>query len=294
MICMRILRDVEVLPLHFLQHGHRPLRVRPKRSASPTSSSRSRSCSVTSILHPLTRVAYRPSLYPYHTLFGGSDKRGPPAHRETAYRSSSGLPASTSSGSFHSVVTRSPRRVCKPHRNGLAICLTISYTKRVPSKIPPAYSTRTVLEEPLMARFSRRRFLEDSLLAAAAAAAVPVTSAFAGEKQSSSPNEKLGVAVVGCGGRGGDHLQAFAARKDAEVLYVVDPDEKIGAPEGRAGRQEAGPQAAVGGRHAQGLRRQVGRPGFDRHAQPLALAGRLSGRSGRQGRLRREARSATT
>jgi predicted dehydrogenase len=79
-----------------------------------------------------------------------------------------------------------------------------------------------------MARFSRRRFLEDSLLAAAAAAAMPATSVFAGEKQSSSPNEKLGVAVVGCGGQGNSHLSAYASRKDTEVLYVVDPDEKIG------------------------------------------------------------------
>jgi predicted dehydrogenase len=79
-----------------------------------------------------------------------------------------------------------------------------------------------------MARFSRRRFLEDSLLAAAAAAAVPMTRALAGEKQSRSPNEKLGVAVVGCGGQGSAHLKAYASRKDTQVLYVVDPDETIG------------------------------------------------------------------
>ena len=99
-----------------------------------------------------------------------------------------------------------------------------------------------------MARFSRRRFLEDSMLAAAAAAAVPVTSAFAGEKQSSSPNEKLGVAVVGCGGRGGDHLQRLRqpqGHRDALRRRCRREDRQ---PAGRGGRQEAGPQAASASR----------------------------------------------
>jgi len=81
-----------------------------------------------------------------------------------------------------------------------------------------------------MSKKNRRQFLEDSMLAAAAAvAAVPATSALAAdEKPSDSPSEKLGVAVVGCGGRGGDHLEAFTGRPDTEVLYVVDIDENTG------------------------------------------------------------------
>lgn len=80
-----------------------------------------------------------------------------------------------------------------------------------------------------MSKRSRRQFLEDSMFAAAAAvAAGPVTAAFAADNPpSGSPGEKLGVAVVGCGGRGGDHLNAFAGRADTEVLYVVDIDENI-------------------------------------------------------------------
>jgi len=77
---------------------------------------------------------------------------------------------------------------------------------------------------------TRRQFLEDSMFAAAAAvAAGSTTSLFAADEKPKikSPNEKLGVAVVGCGGRGGDHLKTFAKRPDTEVLYIVDVDANI-------------------------------------------------------------------
>jgi predicted dehydrogenase len=79
-----------------------------------------------------------------------------------------------------------------------------------------------------MSKRTRRQFLEDSMFAAAAAvAAGSATSAFAADEKapSKSPNEKLGVATVGTGGRGKDHLGAFSNRSDTEVLYVVDVDE---------------------------------------------------------------------
>jgi predicted dehydrogenase len=96
-----------------------------------------------------------------------------------------------------------------------------------------------------MARFTRRQFLEDSLLAAAAVAVLPGASvSSADEKQSASPNEKLGVAVVGVHGRGRNHLSNFLytaettdssgdsdrppRRKDTEITYIVDADEAIG------------------------------------------------------------------
>ena len=81
-----------------------------------------------------------------------------------------------------------------------------------------------------MTNLSRRRFLEDSLLAAAAMAVGPSAKTFAAEtsRQSASPNEKLAVAVVGVRGQGASHLSAFASRKDTEVLYVVDADEVVG------------------------------------------------------------------
>ncbi len=46
--------------------------------------------------------------------------------------------------------------------------------------------------------------------------------------QSKSPNEKIGVAVIGAGGRGNEHLSAFSGRSDAEILYICDVDSKTG------------------------------------------------------------------
>ena len=83
-----------------------------------------------------------------------------------------------------------------------------------------------------MSRHSRREFLELSLLSAAAAATSGVGSlasraTAALPDGSKSPNEKLGVAVIGLGGRGtGSHLNFYLKRNDVEVLWAVDPDEK--------------------------------------------------------------------
>jgi predicted dehydrogenase len=80
-----------------------------------------------------------------------------------------------------------------------------------------------------MSRYTRREFLEDSLLVAAAMAALPAGKLLGQEqKQSSSPNEKLSVAVIGVNGRGKEHLEAYAGRKDTEVTYIADADEAVG------------------------------------------------------------------
>lgn len=80
-----------------------------------------------------------------------------------------------------------------------------------------------------MSRRNRRQFLEDSMLATAAAVASSATyPLFAEDNQSSSPNEKLGVAVIGVRGRGNSHIGAFAGRKDTEILYACDVDSDVG------------------------------------------------------------------
>ncbi|HEY2838477.1 MAG TPA: Gfo/Idh/MocA family oxidoreductase [Pirellulales bacterium] len=81
-----------------------------------------------------------------------------------------------------------------------------------------------------MSPLSRRRFLEDSMFATAAALAAGALPARAADdnQQSKSPNEKLGVACVGVNGQGNSHLGAYSRRKDTEVLYVVDVDESVG------------------------------------------------------------------
>lgn len=83
-----------------------------------------------------------------------------------------------------------------------------------------------------MTDFTRRRFLEDSMIAAAAAAAAgAVGRSFAAEEAkpaSDSPIEKIGVAVIGTGGRGKDHVGYFSGRPDTEILYICDADERRG------------------------------------------------------------------
>jgi len=73
-----------------------------------------------------------------------------------------------------------------------------------------------------MSKITRRRFLGNSLAAAAAVSATPYLAKARG------PNEKLNAAVVGIRGRGGSHLRAFLGDSRTAVLYVVDADEKVG------------------------------------------------------------------
>ena len=76
-----------------------------------------------------------------------------------------------------------------------------------------------------MSKITRRRFCEDSILRAAAAAAasasVPVMAV---DTKSPSPNNKLTVAIIGCGIRGKQHARELSRYADCDVAYVCDPD----------------------------------------------------------------------
>ena len=73
-----------------------------------------------------------------------------------------------------------------------------------------------------MKDLTRRRFFEDSLMAAAAVALpAPLIAA---DKTSASPNEKLTAAIIGCGIRGKTHAHALAKLADCDVAYVCDSD----------------------------------------------------------------------
>ncbi|PQO27573.1 gfo/Idh/MocA family oxidoreductase [Blastopirellula marina] len=90
-------------------------------------------------------------------------------------------------------------------------------------------------------RKTRREFLEDSMFAAAAAAAFAApTSLIAAEKQSKSPNEKLHVAVVGLNGRGNAHIGGYTNRDDVIITHLCDVDSKFheSKVEGVAKRQD--------------------------------------------------------
>lgn len=73
-----------------------------------------------------------------------------------------------------------------------------------------------------MKDLTRRRFFEDSLMAAAAVA-LPAPLPGAG-KTPAGPNEKLTAAIIGCGIRGKAHARELARLADIDVAYVCDPD----------------------------------------------------------------------
>lgn len=79
---------------------------------------------------------------------------------------------------------------------------------------------------------TRRELLQRSMLSTAAALAAQASpTAYAQQEQSKSPNEKIGVAVMGVNGRGGSHVQAFhaSAGRNSEILHVCDVDGNVGA-----------------------------------------------------------------
>src|SRR5881396_928704 len=76
-----------------------------------------------------------------------------------------------------------------------------------------------------MSNITRRRFLEDSILAAAAAATASIPApVMAGEERAVSANDKIAVAIIGCGIRGKQHAGELASLSDCEIAYVCDPD----------------------------------------------------------------------
>src|SRR6266516_5834461 len=74
-----------------------------------------------------------------------------------------------------------------------------------------------------MSNITRRQFLEDSILAAAAAASIPAPL-LAAETRAVSANDKITVAIIGCGIRGKQHASELARLSDCEIAYVCDPD----------------------------------------------------------------------
>lgn len=73
-----------------------------------------------------------------------------------------------------------------------------------------------------MSRFNRRRFLAGSLAAVAAASVAPRIA------RGKDANGKLGLAIVGVRGRGGEHISGFLGDKRVAILYLADVDEKVG------------------------------------------------------------------
>ena len=78
-----------------------------------------------------------------------------------------------------------------------------------------------------MLSITRRRFLEDSMLAAAAAAGGVVLPVQAQEKKPGNANNRIRVAILGCRIRGKQHAQELAQLRDCEIACVCDPDRDL-------------------------------------------------------------------
>jgi len=71
-------------------------------------------------------------------------------------------------------------------------------------------------------KITRRSFVGKSF---AVAGSVALAS---GAARPVSPNDKIGIAVVGAGDRGGNHIEAWIKDPRTEILYIADADEKAG------------------------------------------------------------------
>ena len=73
-----------------------------------------------------------------------------------------------------------------------------------------------------MRRLNRRRFLGSSAASASLMFAAPAIG-----RAGVSANEKLGVAIVGVNGRGGEHISEFLKDDRTEIRVIVDVDEAV-------------------------------------------------------------------
>jgi len=78
-----------------------------------------------------------------------------------------------------------------------------------------------------MTQFSRRHFLGNSALAAAAAAVSSIPVLGSELRRSVGANEKLRIATIGVKGRGMDHLNQWLKMADVEVAAICDIDENV-------------------------------------------------------------------
>jgi predicted dehydrogenase len=79
------------------------------------------------------------------------------------------------------------------------------------------------LSSKAMSRLTRREFLENSILAAAAAASLPATLT-AADKRTVSPNDRISAAIIGCGIRGKAHAKELCKLAECDIAWVCDPD----------------------------------------------------------------------
>src|SRR5688500_8478909 len=78
-----------------------------------------------------------------------------------------------------------------------------------------------------MIQFSRRQFLGNASLAAAAAAVSSIPVLGSELRRTVGANERLRIATIGVKGRGLEHLNQWLKMPDVEVAAICDIDENI-------------------------------------------------------------------
>ncbi|MDR1484963.1 MAG: Gfo/Idh/MocA family oxidoreductase [Planctomycetaceae bacterium] len=79
---------------------------------------------------------------------------------------------------------------------------------------------------------SRRRFVEDSMISIMATGSIGLLNSSAFAQEASvvpaviGANETVGVAIIGAGGRAGDHIRGYKNNPRVKILYICDPDSK--------------------------------------------------------------------
>ena len=114
----------------------------------------------------------------------------------------------------------------------------------------------------MMANRSRRQFLEDSMLATAAALAAVTAPTVAADQESGKPvgpSEKLGVAVLGVHGQGQTHCACLVKNPATEILYICDPDQQVGEARAEAVGQTQGRRP----KHVKDMRQAFDDPAVD-------------------------------
>jgi predicted dehydrogenase len=80
-----------------------------------------------------------------------------------------------------------------------------------------------------MNRINRRQFLARSTLAVAAASVPAPFRYVSAAHKPAGANERVGIALIGAGGRGRDHLPSLLALKDVEVTAICEVDDNAAA-----------------------------------------------------------------
>jgi predicted dehydrogenase len=79
-----------------------------------------------------------------------------------------------------------------------------------------------------MQKLSRRRFLQDSLtLLAVTALPAPVFASVKAARKQTSPNDRVGAAVIGFNGQGKSHIRQLLAQPDVDLVALCDVDEAV-------------------------------------------------------------------